>query len=215
MKFQIILFFVFVSNNILAQRITEIEKIKNQFKANESSIYIFCRGTKSKSVLIAHKFNYSDTNITHVGIGYYKNHKFIIYNVSDIVPIANTALRVDTLESFLQSEDIYFFSAWQYQTTKRKIRKLKNLLDSYTLKNIVFDASFELNNADTLYCSEFCAEVLKKFKKRNFYIPPNEYRLKNTLLEIVLKRQKLIYFPVDFFQKLNLFKIAFQTKLTQ
>lgn len=204
---------LFVSKFIFSQRKLEFEKIKQQIKTNELSIYIFCRGTKSKSALIAHEFNYSDTNITHIGIGLINKNGFTIYNVSDIPSKTNSAFRVDSLESFLNSNDVYYFSIWEYKSTKLEIKDLINFCNSFKSKKIIFDNSFLLTNGDTLYCSEFCANVLKKINNKKFELNSNRIRLNNALYEAVLQRAIFDFFPVDFFEKTQFFKKIYATKI--
>ena len=59
------------------------QKDIDNLKFKKHTIYLFSRGTKTKSGLIADKFNISDKNITHVGIGFIKNDSLKIYNVID------------------------------------------------------------------------------------------------------------------------------------
>ena len=85
-----------------SQRTQDVALVKKQLFLEENNIYIFCRGTKSKSKVIAGKFNKRDTNVTHVAIGFMDKSSLLIYNVSDNY-ISNSALRIDSLESFVGS----------------------------------------------------------------------------------------------------------------
>ena len=169
-------------------------------KLSEDRIYIFCRGTRSKAYLLAHKFNMRDTNSTHVGIGFYHDQRFFIYNVIDEAPKDKTALVVDSLSSFLSSNEVYYFSLWECANNQRELALLKQQLTSYVNRKITFDTQFRLAEDDSLYCSEFCAQVLNNFGGGKFEFFPLNKPLNNPLFEAVLGRRNISYYPVDFFQ---------------
>ncbi|MBC7935974.1 MAG: hypothetical protein H7Y86_11545 [Rhizobacter sp.] len=175
-------------------------------------MYIFARGTTSKSTLISHKFNYSDTNITHIGIGYSAKGKVLIYNVIDNGNSLGSALVIDSISSFIESEDVFYFSIWEYANSKAVYPKLIRALKAVAKKKIKFDSFFSLNN-NALYCSEFCYKILATISllKRNYF--PRTLNLDNELYEKILNRKVLHYFPVDFFQTGSVFTKIFEIHL--
>jgi hypothetical protein len=186
---------------------------KLQFK--ENTIYIFCRGTNFKSGLIAHKFNLRDTNITHVGIGFCEEKKLAIYNVSDNSKISGSSLIIDSLESYINSAEVFFLSVWECSNTNEEFKKFKNILSCYKNKKIVFDPFFKINADDTLYCSEWCAMLLNKIDTNKYFFSPSSLVLNNELFESYLGTKILIYFPVDFFEGSRMFKKIFAHRFNQ
>ena len=198
MKFLLFCLLLFFSLNSYCQKEEEISILKKQIRLEENSIYFFCRGTTRKSALIAHKFNKTDTNITHVGIGFLENRSLLIYNVTDNGN-NRSALLVDSLTSFILSPDVYYLGIWKMRTGLKEYENIVNTCKEYEKRKIYFDASFLISNDDTLYCSEFCALVLEKGNKK-FRFKPRSLKLNNPLYESLLDRKELIYYPVDFFE---------------
>jgi hypothetical protein len=113
------------------------QKDIDNLKFKKHTIYLFSRGTKTKSGLIADKFNISDKNITHVGIGFIKNDSLKIYNVIDCDTTKN-ALRVDNLKSFVNDDKIYYLSIWECKNNKNDYKNLVKVCDKYIIKKIFF-----------------------------------------------------------------------------
>jgi hypothetical protein len=156
--------------------------------------------------MIAGQFNYQDTSCTHIGIGVFVNGKERIYQVSDEAGPGHSALQADTLESFLHGYDVYYFSIWKSAASLQARERLQAVCESYRKKKITFDAGFRLGDGDTLYCSEFCQQILKQL---GYDFRPRETKLQNPFQISFLERDTLYYFPVDFFQKNKRFtKIA-------
>jgi hypothetical protein len=211
MKFFLSTVLMFLSLGLFAQRKQEINTIKQKLQYKKNKIYLVCRGTSSKSRLIAYKFNITDTNITHVGVAFLNKGELFIYNVTDntLSPTSRNALRIDSLASFVSSLDVYYLSLWEYNSTKKEVRKLKKACMAVSKRKIFFDASFKINNDDTLYCSEFCVAVLERTNSMEFIYSPTTKPLNNKLYETILQRQTLTYYPVDFFQINNKFTKVF------
>ncbi len=186
--------------NCFAQKKKDIDSINKQIHLKENKIYVFCRGTTAKSGLIAHEFNLADTNITHVGLGFYSDKKISIYNVTDNGSSLKNALMVDSLGSFISSNDVYFLSVWECDNTLTEFEKFKTGLLENEKRKIVFDAFFNINNDDTLYCSEFCVSILNAVNNKRYHFKPRELLLNNRLYEDYLQRKIFRYYPVDFFE---------------
>ena len=214
-KFHLILLIALLTcTTVDGQRLRDISNIRQQTVFETNKIYLVCRGTTSKSSLIAHQFNIADTNITHVGIGFNKNGKLNIYNVTDISH-GRSALVLDSLESFIASPDVYYLSIWEFNSNPLEILRLKKICSDYYLRKIWFDAGFKINDDDSLYCSEFCAIVLKKLQNGLLNFKPRTIVLKNLLYEQILERKQMIYYPVDFFQQGNIFRKVFSYRFAK
>lgn len=210
MKYYFFLFLLAMPFTLIAQEYNNILAAVKKIEPDEKSLYFFCRGTLRKSSLIAQKFNIADTNITHVGLGFFELSKPVIFHVSDYSCTPGSALRKDSLQSFLDTQDIYYFSIWQYKTDEIVVKKAKEACLQMSRKPIWFDGSFIIANDDSLYCSEFCARVLNNLDVAVLKYDPITIELNNAFFQSVLERNFLTYFPVDFFQSSNLFTKVFE-----
>jgi hypothetical protein len=215
-----ILFFLKAKNNnifllLLLFSVNAIsQKTIENIKFEENTIYVFSRGTKTKSGLIAEKFNVSDKNVTHVGIGFVENNELKIYNVIDC-DTTKTALVIDDLKSFV-SNKVYYLSVWKCDNNIKDFLKLQAICHEYLNRKVYFDFAFTLEEKDTvLYCSEFCSRVLRITNSKKFDFQPKKMKLES-FYKAVLKREELIYYPVDFFQDnksfSKIFEINFNTE---
>lgn len=180
-------------------------------KFEKNTIYIFSRGTKTKSGIVAEKFNNHDKKITHVGIGFLENNELKIYNVVDI-DTCQTALVINNLKNFL-NETVYYLSVWKCNNNYADFRKLKKTCQTYSTQKIYFDFSFNLNDGNTMYCSEFCSTVLKETNPVKFNFQPKVIKL-DSFYKTVLEREELVYYPVDFFEDNNYFSKIFESSYT-
>lgn len=196
----------FISLNSIGQCIAGAGKL------SADHIYIFCRATYSKAGLIAHGFNYTDTNITHIGIGFIKNNRVLIYNVTDNIA-GETALQVDSLGSFAAPGEVYYISIWECDNTPEELERARQICAAASTRSIFFDASFTIADDDTLYCSEFCAAVLKAVNPCKFRYSLRLLVLRNALYKSFLQRKMLLYYPVDFFQQDDRFKKIFECRI--
>jgi hypothetical protein len=206
------LFFIALQAN--GQIGTYLKRDFVKIRLNKNILYFFCRGTTGKAGGLTKKFNVIDTNITHVGIGFYENGKERIYNVSDIASGVNGSLIIDSFKSFISCDDVYYLSVWGYKLNQLEFTNLKKGLKDYEKTNITFDRFFNISLDDTLYCSEFCAGILNRLKIPGMSFTPNIYSLKNNVLyESYLNRKELIYYPVDFFMMNEKIKKVFELQL--
>ncbi|MEO6669580.1 MAG: hypothetical protein ABIN36_08915 [Ferruginibacter sp.] len=193
----------FCSMNVGAQDVFYSAKIKDSVIKSttfqENIIYLFCRGTYSKVGMVAKYFNLMDTVSTHVGIGYLRKGKLAIYNVTTNSN-TNNAFKIESLEEFTSMDDIYSLQVWSIVLNKSDRRKVYGYCSRFSHKVISFDYKFNTANDDTLYCSEFCANLLRYVNATKFNFAPNSKDISNTLFEVILNKKELIYYPVDFFQ---------------
>lgn len=173
-----------------------IEKVIQLVENNQ--IYLVCRGTRSKSSLIAEKFNLIDTNITHVGLGMKINNNLFIYHIEDNK--TQNAFSKQLIADYIKAKDVYYLSIYSFEMSLQNRKRITRRLRQCDKRNYHFDDNILLNNGNNnLYCSEFVAHLLNDQlpPSENFF--PIERALNNDLYEAVLQRQKLLYFPVDIF----------------
>lgn len=162
-------------------------------------IYLVGRGTRSKANLIGKQFNLSDTNLTHIGLGYVEHGGLQIIHVSDVPGNQGNALQKESFSSFLAPNDLFYWAIWEMNATVDECHQLIKNYQSMQQRRIYFDASFQLGNNDTLYCSEFCYTLLQLMNPIKYFNPSISAPLKNAFYEAVLNRKELLYIPVDFF----------------
>ena len=166
---------------------------------NNNSFYLVCRGTNQKTGTIVKKFNLSDKNVTHVGIGIVEHGRLRIYDVNNNQKSGRSALSEEDLSAFTILADSYYLSVWECHSSKKELHVLRHILRSYHSKKIVFDMAFNEKDDDHLYCSEFCAKVLHTLNPLKFHFSLTKTQLSG-MFEIMLGKKILNYYPVDFFQ---------------
>ncbi len=188
--------FLFLYLNLSAQKVAI-----NDLKLNDSTIYFFTRGTEAKSEIPAEKFNIQDLFNTQVGIGYFDGKQLKIYNVSNEISKNESALKIDSLKSFLTSKT-YYFAIYKCNNTYEELMTMQSVCENFAQQKITFDDNFEIGNGNAFYSSEFCATVITQINPIKYNYAPL-----NATLDVpsaaYLKRETLQYFPVDFFQRQN------------
>ena len=188
--------FLFLYLNVFSQK-----GAIDDLKLNDSTIYFFTRGTKAKSAITAEKFNIQDKFSTHVGIGYFDGRQLKIYNISDENLKNESALKIDSLESFLTSKT-YYFAIYKCNNTYEELMTMQLVCESFAQQKITFDSTFEIGNGNAFYCSEFCANVIMQTNPVKYNYEPLKLT-PDAMSAAYLERQTLTYFPVDFFQGKN------------
>lgn len=180
---------------------------KKNMPLKKNTIYLVCRGTKKKSGLIAEKYNLNDRKSTHVGIGFFENDELKIYHVTNTKTYKGSALIIDDLNCFLDQKSVYYLGIWACHTNIIDFEKAKRICEDFASLPVKFDKSFLLDNKNQLYCSEFCHKVLNLTNPVIFDFSPSKIKL-DEFYRLVLKRDFLIYYPIDFFQQnKKIFKI--------
>jgi Permuted papain-like amidase enzyme, YaeF/YiiX, C92 family len=202
MRLIILLVAICLSTSVISQRSNFLSKTQKsgvkQLLLDKEIIYVFCRGTSTKSNLIAKFYNLEDTLSTHVGIGFFKEGKLNIYNVSTN-PVKSSALRIETIEEFINPDDVYSLTIWKVDLSKKEKLKVMAYCSNYRRKKIKFDYRFTIAKDDTLYCSEFCANLFNTINAKKFHFTPVSKNIEHTLSEVLLNKKVLLYYPVDFF----------------
>lgn len=171
----------------------------------EGNIYLVARGTKSKKVLIGEKFGFQNLNMTHIGIGFVKNRRLQIFNVSVHKKDKGSSLIFENLNEFKNIEDIFYLAIWEFRPKKKVFTKIINSIHKLRKETITFDRKFSLDNENTvLYCSEFVAKVLNE--SSGFSFSPRTINTDN-IIKTLTGKDTFTYFPVDFFLIDGRFKI--------
>lgn len=179
------------------------------FKPSANAVFLCCRGTLQKQGLVAAQFNFIDSNITHVGIGFTTKDGFRIFHVSDSKKSGNYFC-IETVEEFLSEKGVFYFSAWELEATGPILSEIKrNCLDEKNSR-IVFDTRFSNTNGDTLYCSEFCRNILLS-SGFDCLLQKKKMRLSGDFYRMYFGADAIEYVPVDFFYPCNLVKKYYDT----
>ncbi len=182
---------------------------KMNFLPSPHKVYLCCRGTAQKQGLVAKQFNFSDTNITHIGIGFTSQDGFRIYHVSDVKSNGNY-FQHDSLSGFIAEKGTRFFSAWEIEAPEGILEKIKTACLSESNYRIIFDTHFSFHNGDTLYCSEFCRNVLLQ-AGLDCSFPTRISNLQGDFYKIYFGMDSLRYVPVDFFISCNRVKLVYES----
>ena len=183
---------------------------QNNIKWSNKMIYFVCRGTSHKVGLIAKEFNLKDSSLTHIGLGIFINDSLKIFNVSnDEKDKKNSNLLCQSFEEFANVQNIVTLRIYKKKVSRNKRKKIIYSLGNFNNKQIVFDYAFSLKNEDSLYCSEFIlkilnlSDVIKNLSKFENMKKLSEFQ------KFVLKKDYLLYIPVDFFFLLKKVKLEY------
>jgi len=180
MRYFLILFFIQVHSQVIIQ----------------DSIYIVTRGTNEKRELIADNFNLYNKNITHVGIGIWKNNNLLIYNLMPTEDKNN--LIIDNLLTFFNRDNIYYKAIYSCAINSSNMNLLINKLTNLKSINLKYDYEFSIHN-DNFYCSEFVAYLLNNLEDFDF---------KTTISDSCFE-----YYPADFFLSDPRFKLVYLNQI--
>lgn len=174
-------------------------KIKN-LELNENSIYLIQRGTTGKLGNVAKDFNIKNKYASHLGIGYIKNNALLIYHVYVNKNDKGNSLYVETIDNFIQPEDLNYLSIWQLKNIDpQKFNAIKSTLVQSEKQNINFDFNFD-KGSKAYYCSEY---IVDELKKNGIEIMSYHKKGVTGMISQVLKKDTLTYFPVDGFEGSN------------
>jgi len=174
-------------------------EIKTKFQNN--SYYIIARGTKSKQHYIGTRFNTINDSITHIGIGLSISSVLKIYNVNPVK--GANAFEVESFESFINESDLCYYGIWKLELETNESDILKSVIEKLDTAGIRFDFDFKISSDfQKLYCSEFVWMLLKSVNEI-YNFKPISKDTKLLGLSGILKRDVLVYIPVDFFLAFN------------
>ncbi len=172
----------------------------DQSKLNTKNAYLIFRGTNTKEGFFARDFNIKDTLSSHVGIAIYNEKAWSVYHVLENKN-ATTDFNKDDFKYFLSKEhdEVFYYSLCELTTlADYKIDTLKNILNQYESKQVVFDRSFS-KDSKKLYCSEFVCEVLSTVDSNVYNFEYYKRELKG-IYKTYFNKDTLEYYPVDMFK---------------
>ena len=171
-------------------------RIKN-LELEPQTIYLVQRGTTGKLGNFAKDFNIKNKYASHLGIGFISDGKLSIYHVYVKKNSHKNNLYTETIEDFTKPEDLNYFSIWKLNNIDpEKFKQIKSTIISSGQENIEFDFDFDENN-EKLYCSEY---VVRELRKNNIEIMQDHTKKAAGIASQMLRKDTLIYFPVDGFE---------------
>lgn len=125
--------------------------------------------------------NEKDKSFSHAGIIFKINDTLRVYNISPD-SLDKDEIKSEPLDSFLNPEKNISCALYRYDLTKKEITSLKNVLDSFKLKNITFDWQYNLATDNKMYCAELIDKSLAiatgdRITIHQTYIPENMRKL--------------------------------------
>jgi len=172
----------------------------DSLKLDTKSAYLVFRGTDTKEGFFARDFNIKDSLSSHVGIAISIDKSWNVYHVLENEN-STSDYNKDSFKRFLNKKqnEVFYYSLWELKTlTDDKIEILKNILNQYESKQVVFDRSFS-KDSTKLYCSEFVCEVLKTVDSVMYDFKYFKRELKG-VYKTYFNKDTLEYYPVDMFK---------------
>ena len=129
-----------------------------------------------------------------MAIGFVEDGELKIF---EILPpdVSHNAVTQTSWEDFY-TDEYSFLGVWELNSDAQGIADLKAYLENSVRTKKTYDFMFDLNSEDELYCSELVVKAINKLS--GFSIDP----IKRPLLEkhkMLLRKDTLEYYPVDFF----------------
>lgn len=115
------------------------------------------------------KYASKDKIFSHIGIVSVENNNTFVYHseASELTGVGG--IKKELLTEFIKdSEKIAFFRTNLTSVEKEKIIQQVKL---YHSKNIAFDLSFDIDNNNEMYCTEFVAKSINNGLKKNIISP--------------------------------------------
>lgn len=186
---------------------TPLKNKINQLEFEENAIYLVVRGTNSKAGWIAKKYNQTNLDATHVGIGLWGNKEFEVFHISDELSERGDNLFRENILEFITRDDLLYVSIWKIKHMgSQKFNRIVRSLSVSTQKAQHFDKQILMGN-DSFYCSEYVNDILSEnninlFKKVKIQLSgfPKSF----------LDCDSLEYYPVDGFMKSNEIQLVFE-----
>lgn len=165
-------------------------------KLNPAKTYLIFRNSETKAGFFIKNFNLYKSNVTHVGILVNRCGVWKIYHALDVKN--ENCIKVSTIENFCsdlkEKNQLKLLEIEGFDQKEGLIRKL----DSVKLRNLKFDFTFSASDANSTYCSKLVCDILTSLNKKRFVFQAKKKKLTN-LEAAYLKKDTLVYFPVDLF----------------
>lgn len=189
----IIVIFSFHKNRSLSEKIRDL-------KLDENGIYLIQRGTTGKLGNLAKDFNISNKYASHLGIGFIKNNDLVIYHVYVDKNKSNNNLYIETINEFIKPGDLNYLAVWRLNNINHKtLENIRHTLIYSEKEKINFDFTFNENNT-SYYCSEY---IVRELEKNGVKIMHHHQKRITGMIQQMLKKDTLTYFPVDGFENTN------------
>lgn len=169
--------------------------------ASDDSVYLymFGRGSDAKSALLSAHFNITGSPISHVGIGVVVDTGIAVAHVVNDAGNRESALWIQSVNEFMLVPGIRYAAVWRKLIHRSEFQKINEQVKALYMQCVTFDYDFQIGGQYRLYCSEFCALLLRDLFRGDKICEPVQKILNNDLLEAYLNRKVFTYYPVDFF----------------
>lgn len=167
-----------------------------QLKFRKDIVYLVLRGTNTKIGGIVKDFNLYSSKASHIGIGILEGNKLNIFHVNENLSNREDNLFYESIEEFASDENVTYLSIWQVVDTDSVIYQIIffNLKQSLKYK-YDFDKNILINN-NKYYCSEY---VINMIDSPDYLKFESNHKMLNGFAKAYLKRDTLVYYPVDGF----------------
>ena len=121
--------------------------------------------------LALQNFSKKDRSYSHSGIVFKEDSIYLIYHCMAGTENPGGACRKDPFDSFVNPSVKTGFGIFHYQLSNAERIKLHNIVKKNFDLKIPFDATFNLNSNDSLYCSEMIYKALKTATNNRVVLP--------------------------------------------
>ena len=149
----------------------------------------------------------SDKSYSHAGIIVQKNDKKLVCHIvpNDGKPNADT-IKYDPIDSFINPKENLSCGWFRYDLSPIETTALIETLDSFHRRHVHFDRRFDLQEDDSMYCSEMLAKALQKATNnrmtfKTIYVP--KYLIKMMLFYFrryhptYTQIEKTLFIPIE------------------
>ena len=105
-------------------------------------------------------FNRKDQRYSHAGIVLMENGKPFIFHIINGTEIVSEKMRKDSLGAFADPRQNSAFGIFRYKLKEEELKGLKKKILQWYKKGLRFDAAFNLQTDDKMYCSEMVRKAL-------------------------------------------------------
>lgn len=120
---------------------------------------------------ILQNFSRRERDYSHSGIVFKEDSCYVVYHCMGGEENPGETCNREPLDSFINPLKKTAFGIFQYQLSKNETALLHAILKKYVAEKIPFDASFNLNTSDSLYCSEMIWKALRNATAGRIILP--------------------------------------------
>ncbi len=118
-------------------------------------------------------FSTRDKSFSHSGLVFKEADGWVVYHAMTGAENPSGNCRRDPIDSFVNPMQKTGFGLFRYRLQPEEIQKLHGYVQDIHRKNIPFDVYFNLNNDDSLYCSELIWKGLQQATRGRVVLPTN------------------------------------------